>query len=108
MYYWGKYTIIRMCFIGLDTVFWIYSTFLSNSIRLIINLTSPVLIIYNEQIPSEKIERTIYQKLISYTQLYKVALTDDRIWTVLSNRLSTILQVVSIRYTSFEIPKNDV
>lgn len=40
-------------------------------------------------------QRTIYQKLISYTQEYKIALTDDRIWAVLSNRLSEILKLVS-------------
>ncbi|CAL7943920.1 unnamed protein product [Xylocopa violacea] len=62
-------------------------------LRLIINITSPVLIIYNEQIPTEKMQRGIYQKLIAYTQAYKVALTDDRIWTVLSNRLSEILKL---------------
>lgn len=68
---------------------------ISNFFRLIINLTSPVLMIYNEQMPAEKTERSIYQKLILHTQQYKVALTDDRIWTALSNRLSEILKLVS-------------
>ncbi|CAK9795773.1 Protein timeless homolog [Anthophora quadrimaculata] len=61
-------------------------------LRLIINLTSPVLIIYNEQIPTDKMQRSIYEKLVSYTQAYKVALTDDHIWTALSYRLSKILK----------------
>ncbi|XP_012343215.2 protein timeless homolog [Apis florea] len=65
-------------------------------LRLIINITSPVLLIYNEQIPTDKMQRTIYQKLISYTQEYKIALTDDRIWAVLSNRLSEILKLDNI------------
>lgn len=68
---------------------------ISYFIRLIINITSPILLIYNEQIPTDKMQRTIYQKLISYTQEYKIALTDDRIWAVLSNRLSEILKLVS-------------
>ncbi|XP_017753046.1 PREDICTED: protein timeless homolog [Eufriesea mexicana] len=62
-------------------------------LRLVINITSPVLIIYNEQIPNERSEYAIYQKLVAYTQAYKVALTDDRIWAVLSNRLSKILKL---------------
>ncbi|XP_031834411.1 circadian regulator timeout [Nomia melanderi] len=62
-------------------------------LRLIINLTSPVLLLYNEQIPTDKMQHSIYQKLIFYTQEYKVAFIDDRIWTTLSNRLSKILKL---------------
>ncbi|XP_053978576.1 protein timeless homolog isoform X1 [Hylaeus volcanicus] len=65
-------------------------------LRLIINLTSPVLLIYNERVPTDKMEHTIYQKLISYTQAYKVAFTDDRVWTTLSNRLSEILKLDNV------------
>lgn len=70
---------------------------LLNFNRLIINLTSPILLIYNEQVPTEKLQHSIYQKLISYTQTYMIALTDDRIWATLSNRLSTILKLVSFK-----------
>ncbi|KAK9294394.1 hypothetical protein QLX08_010973 [Tetragonisca angustula] len=65
-------------------------------LRLIINITSPVLLLFNEQVPTEKMQRTIYLKLISYTQSYKVALIDGRIWTILSNRLSEILKLDNI------------
>nr|XP_012151360.1 PREDICTED: protein timeless homolog [Megachile rotundata] len=64
-------------------------------LRLIINLTSPVFLVYNEQIPTDKVQRATYQKLISYTQDYKIALTDDRIWTALNNRLSELLKLDS-------------
>ncbi|XP_017893332.1 protein timeless homolog isoform X2 [Ceratina calcarata] len=62
-------------------------------LRLIINITSPVFLIYNEQIPTDKMQHSIYQKLIACTQAYKVALTDERIWAVLSNKLSEILKI---------------
>ncbi|XP_043529522.1 protein timeless homolog isoform X2 [Frieseomelitta varia] len=65
-------------------------------LRLIINITSPVLLLFNEQVPTEKMQHTIYLKLISYTQSYKVALIDGRIWTILSNRLSEILKLDNI------------
>ncbi|XP_076654997.1 circadian regulator timeout isoform X2 [Halictus rubicundus] len=68
-------------------------------LRLIINLTSPVFLIYNEKIPTDKMERSIYQKLVFYTQKYKAALTDDRIWTTLSERMSRILKVDSAERT---------
>ncbi|XP_029034529.1 protein timeless homolog isoform X2 [Osmia bicornis bicornis] len=64
-------------------------------LRLIINLTSPVFLVFNEQIPTDKIQYATYQKLVAHTQDYKVALTDDRIWTALSNRLSEILKIDS-------------
>ncbi|XP_043250203.1 protein timeless homolog, partial [Colletes gigas] len=65
-------------------------------LRLIINLTSPIFFIYNERVPIDKLERTTYQKLISYTQAYKIAFTDERVWTTLSNRLSKILKLDNI------------
>ncbi|XP_076629145.1 protein timeless homolog [Colletes latitarsis] len=65
-------------------------------LRLIINLTSPIFFIYNERVPTDKLERTTYQKLISYTQAYKIAFTDDRVWTTLSNRLSKILKLDNV------------
>ncbi|KOX75011.1 Protein timeless like protein [Melipona quadrifasciata] len=64
--------------------------------QLIINITSPVLLLFNEQVPTDKIQRTIYLKLISYTQSYKVALIDGHIWTILSNRLSEILKLDNV------------
>ncbi|XP_060821669.1 protein timeless homolog isoform X2 [Bombus pascuorum] len=41
-------------------------------------------------------QRTIYLKLVAYTQSYKVALIDGRIWTILSNRLSKILKLDNV------------
>ncbi|XP_043579591.1 protein timeless homolog [Bombus pyrosoma] len=65
-------------------------------LRLIINITSPVVLLFNEQIPTDIMQRTIYLKLVAYTQSYKVALIDGRIWTILSNRLSKILKLDNV------------
>lgn len=54
------------------------------------------MLLFNEQIPTDIMQRTIYLKLVAYTQSYKVALIDGRIWTILSNRLSKILKLVSL------------
>ncbi|KAG7212904.1 hypothetical protein KM043_002254 [Ampulex compressa] len=64
-------------------------------LRLIINLTSPAYIIYNEQIPTEKTTRSLYQQIVMHLQNYKVALTDERIWTAVSGRLGKILNIES-------------
>ncbi|XP_034934838.1 protein timeless homolog isoform X2 [Chelonus insularis] len=62
-------------------------------LRLIINLTSPALMIYNEELPTEKTSRNHYLQLVSYLQCYKKAFTDERIWAVVSERLGTILKI---------------
>ncbi|KAL2733618.1 protein timeless isoform X1 [Vespula maculifrons] len=61
--------------------------------RLIINLTSPALLIYNEQIPMDKTMRNFYLQIISHLQNYKIALADDQIWTIVNNRLTNIFSI---------------
>ncbi|KAL2717469.1 protein timeless isoform X1, partial [Vespula squamosa] len=75
----------QVLFIGLDKYNYIY--------RLIINLTSPALLIYNEQIPMEKTMRSFYLQIISHLQSYKVALADDQIWKIVNNRLTNIFSI---------------
>ncbi|XP_014609708.1 PREDICTED: protein timeless homolog isoform X1 [Polistes canadensis] len=65
-------------------------------LRLIINLTSPALLIYNEKIPMEKTMRSYYLQIISYLQSYKVALADDQVWQIVNNRLTAIFSIDNI------------
>ncbi|KAG8037721.1 hypothetical protein G9C98_005932, partial [Cotesia typhae] len=60
---------------------------------LMINLTSPALMVYNEELPAERTNRNYYLQLVSYLQGYKKALTDERVWTVVSGRLGKILKI---------------
>ncbi|CAD6215992.1 GSCOCG00004297001-RA-CDS [Cotesia congregata] len=62
-------------------------------LRLMINLTSPALMVYNEELPAERTNRNYYLQLVSYLQGYKKALTDERVWTVVSSRLGKILKI---------------
>ncbi|KAK0096098.1 hypothetical protein PV326_006481 [Microctonus aethiopoides] len=62
-------------------------------LRLMINLTSPALMVYNSELPAERTNRSYYLQLVNYLQSYKKALTDDRIWSVASNRLGKILNI---------------
>ncbi|KAF7414932.1 hypothetical protein HZH68_003421 [Vespula germanica] len=62
-------------------------------LRLIINLTSPALLIYNEQIPMDKTMRNFYLQIISHLQSYKIALADDQVWTIVNNRLTNIFTI---------------
>ncbi|KAI4503294.1 hypothetical protein M0802_001516 [Mischocyttarus mexicanus] len=60
---------------------------------LIINLTSPALLIFNDKIPMEKTMRSFYLQIISYLQSYKIALADDEIWKIVNNRLTAIFSI---------------
>ncbi|XP_015606157.1 protein timeless homolog [Cephus cinctus] len=64
-------------------------------LRLMINLTSPALVIYNEDLPTEKVSRSLYQQVVLQLQGYKVALADDSVWTVVSERFGKILNIDS-------------
>ncbi|KAH0946664.1 hypothetical protein HN011_009855, partial [Eciton burchellii] len=65
-------------------------------LRLIINLTSSVSVIYNNQIPAEKTMYSFYQQIISHLQEYKLALTNDNVWFAVSGRLRKLLSIDSI------------
>ncbi|THK33002.1 protein timeless homolog [Diachasma alloeum] len=64
-------------------------------LRLIINLTSPALMLFNDILPTEKTSRNIYLQLVSHLQGYKKSLANEQFWGVVSNRLSTILRIES-------------
>lgn len=64
--------------------------------RLIVNLTTPALMLWNEQLPAEKTIRNYYLQVEGHLQNYKEAFADEAVWAVLSTRLSKILEIVSI------------
>lgn len=76
-----------------------------SSSRLMINLTSPVSVIYNDQIPTEKTMYSLYQQIISHLQEYKVALSDDNVWFAVSGRLAKLLSVVRTKFYIFRIDR---
>lgn len=64
-------------------------------IRLLVNLTTPTLLIYNEQPPAEKIPRQYYLQMILHLQKYKKAFTNINIWKVIVDKLAEVIQAVS-------------
>ncbi|KAJ8921929.1 hypothetical protein NQ315_008563 [Exocentrus adspersus] len=62
-------------------------------LRLIVNLTTPALILWNEEVPTEKTVRNHYLQIEDHLQSYKQAFVDDAIWAVLSTRLSKVLEI---------------
>ncbi|XP_020292361.1 protein timeless homolog isoform X2 [Pseudomyrmex gracilis] len=64
-------------------------------VRLVINLTSPALVLFNERVPTDKTMYSLYQQIITYLQEYKTALADVNIWTAVVSRLGNLLSVDS-------------
>nr|UHH90575.1 timeless-m [Pyrrhocoris apterus] len=60
-------------------------------LRLIVNLSSPAIIVYNEILPTEKSELNQYLQIVSHLQSYKEAFGDHKSWSPLSEQLSLLL-----------------
>lgn len=60
-----------------------------------INLTSSALMFYNEELPTEKVTRTLYQEIVSHLQGYKIALTEEGVWNTVRDHLGKLLSIVS-------------
>ncbi|VVC29572.1 Hypothetical protein CINCED_3A024542 [Cinara cedri] len=61
-------------------------------IRLLVNLTTPALLIYNEQLPADKVPRQYYLQLELHLQKYKRAFTNIKVWKIIANKLAEVIQ----------------
>lgn len=64
--------------------------------RLLINLTSPALMVYNEELPSEKVTRGNYLQILSHLQEYKSGMANECFWSVVNEKIKEILAIVSL------------
>ncbi|XP_048512372.1 protein timeless homolog isoform X2 [Athalia rosae] len=62
-------------------------------LRLLINLTEPAFLLYNEQVPKNSTERNYYLQIISHLQNYKMALGDDTFWSVIHQKVASIFKI---------------
>lgn len=58
------------------------------------NLTSPVLLLYNEEIPTEKHVRNHFLQMLGHLQAMKESFVDEEFWKVLGKRLFKLLNKV--------------
>ncbi|XP_046476559.1 protein timeless homolog [Neodiprion pinetum] len=63
------------------------------NLRLLANLTSPALLLYNEEVPTDSVKRQCYLQLTAHLQGYKFMLGDERFWSVLCEKLGMILNI---------------
>ncbi|XP_045618399.2 protein timeless homolog [Procambarus clarkii] len=62
-------------------------------IRLLVNLTNPVLLLFREELPEEKVTRQQFLQLITHQQGYKESFIDEKVWSVLVGKLGELLQL---------------
>lgn len=66
--------------------------------RLIVNLTNPALLLYREEVPTERRARHNFLQILSHLQSYKEdAFTKVETWNVFAKKLTKILEIVSYK-----------
>lgn len=64
-------------------------------LRLLVNLTTPALLLYNEQLPKDGPNRRNFLDLIEILQSFKAAFSIPALWVAIHKRLQKVLEVVS-------------
>ena len=58
------------------------------------NITNPAILLYEGEMPADKMGRNYYLQIIYILQTYKEAFTQQSIWGVLSKKLGALLRRV--------------
>ncbi|XP_013165122.1 PREDICTED: protein timeless homolog isoform X1 [Papilio xuthus] len=73
---------------------WENSELFDVTLRLIVNLTNPALLLYREEVPVERTARHNYLQILSHLQNYKEeAFTKVDVWQMFSKKLAKVLEI---------------
>ena len=61
------------------------------TLRLLVNLTNPELLLFKEELPEDKETRNYFLQIQNHRQLYKEAFIDEPLWTVLCKTMKALL-----------------
>ena len=62
------------------------------TLRLLVNLTNPELLLFKEELPEDKETRNFFLQIQNHRQSYKEAFVDQQLWTILSKTLGALLK----------------
>lgn len=62
-------------------------------IRLMVNLTQPAVLCFQNHVPSDKTQRNYYLEIVGFLQLYKEAFVDEQLIAVITKKLGDLLQL---------------
>ncbi|XP_031631724.1 protein timeless homolog [Contarinia nasturtii] len=68
-------------------------------LRLLVNLTTPALLLYNETLPKDGPNRRNFLHLLEILQSFKAAFSTPTVWTSLRKRLQKVLEIDSAERT---------
>ncbi|XP_031767070.2 protein timeless homolog isoform X2 [Galleria mellonella] len=73
---------------------WKHTDLFDVTLRLLVNLTNPALLLYHEEVPVERTARHNYLQILSHLQSYKEeAFTKVETWNVFAKKLAKILEI---------------
>jgi timeless len=64
------------------------------------NLTNPPLLVYEEELPQEKVSRNYYIELLHLLQNTKEAFNDPEFWLVVRSKLEVTFKIVISHYST--------
>lgn len=67
-------------------------------LRLLVNLTTPALLLFNEKLPKDGPTRRIYLDMLEILQCFKIAFSIPTVWLSLRQRLQKVLGIVNKIY----------
>ncbi|KAK9879050.1 hypothetical protein WA026_003865 [Henosepilachna vigintioctopunctata] len=91
----GETKVLQTDLLPLLKSYWEETELFDVLIKLLVNLTTPPLILWHEEVPSDKTVRNYFIQVEDHLRSYKIAFADGALWAVLSSRLSKILETVS-------------
>ena len=62
------------------------------TLRLLVNLTNPELLLFKEELPEDKETRNYFLQIQNHRQGYKEAFVDQELWTVMAKTLGALLK----------------
>ncbi|KDR17447.1 Timeless-like protein, partial [Zootermopsis nevadensis] len=91
--YLGTSKILQADLLPILKDFWEKVDLFDVILRLLVNLMTPALVLYREELPAEKTSRNYYLQIITHLQSYKIAFCDVTIWAIFSRKLEDILKI---------------
>ncbi|KAJ3665888.1 hypothetical protein Zmor_001353 [Zophobas morio] len=88
----GEMKVLSNDLIPLLKSYWEETDLFDVLLRLLVNLTTPALMLWNEEVPANKVTRNQYLQVEDHLKSYKETFADETFWAVLSTRLSKILE----------------
>ncbi|CAH0763660.1 unnamed protein product [Diatraea saccharalis] len=92
--HFGQTKVLQTDLIPMLVTHWENEELFDVTLRLLVNLTNPALLLYREEVPVERTARHNYLQILSHLQSYKEeAFTKVETWNVFAKKLAKVLEI---------------